>query len=119
MPVTSNRLITIQFSEDFSNVITAAASPNVDAPGAISLYSLVPGPNTITLPTGGTVVKGATIIPPEGNILELILKGVAGDTGIPLNLTDPSSISFSVDNIPTSIVIDAEDDIDGLRIVWS
>ena len=45
---------------------------------------LAAGTNTITIPANCSVV---TISPPPGNVQTLTLKGVAGDTGIPILAT--------------------------------
>lgn len=47
--------------------------------------------NAITVPTGATAVL---IIPPSGNAQTITLKGVTGDTGVPLSKTMPSAIAL-------------------------
>lgn len=49
-----------------------------------------------TVPTPpGTTYKGVWIQKPAGNAVSLTLKGVTGDTGHALNLTDPDYISLA------------------------
>ena len=65
--------------------------------------ALASGANTITVPTGAT---GVIVIPPVANTVALTLKGIAGDTGIPLSLTQPSVLTFPA-SPPASIVVNA------------
>ena len=58
-------------SQSYANVV-----------GATQAIVLASGANTITLPSGTTTV---IIQFPTGNTAAVILKGVTGDTGIPLN----------------------------------
>jgi hypothetical protein len=37
----------------------------------------------------------ATIIPPSGNVVTLTLKGITGDTGVGLHLTQPTSLALA------------------------
>lgn len=92
MAVTSNRSVTLTDSGDihFSQAFSAAA--NSSASGMNVLIALASGANTITPPTSA---KAVTIIPPSGNAVTLTLKGVTGDTGVPLSLVDPTSIGLA------------------------
>lgn len=117
MAITSTRNIQIGFSGDVAASLAFAAASNSASPGDIDILTLSSGFNTITLPTGGSTVRGATIIPPAGNAQTLTLKGVTGDTGIPMHLTDPSSITFA--SGATSFGITAGGTVTGLRIVWT
>lgn len=119
MSVASTRQVVItQVGDNLNNNITVTAAGNGASPGDIDVFSLTTGANTITLPTGGTTPKGATIVPPSGNTQTITLKGIAGDTGIPLHKTDPTSIGF--DNPPpASFVLTVGGNIDGLRIIWT
>lgn len=119
MAVTSRRSVTIAFETDLTASLVFAAAANLVAPGDIDVLSLAIGTNTITLPTGGTTVRGATIVPPAANTQTLTLKGVAGDTGVPLHLTDPTSIAFPAAGAPASFVLTAGGVIDGLRVIWT
>jgi hypothetical protein len=94
------------------------AADNAVSPGSITIHELASGANTITVPLAtGVTVKGATIKPPSGNTQAITLKGVAGDTGISLGLTDPTSIAFGT--APVSFVLAAGGTISGLMIVWT
>ncbi len=71
----------------------------VDADNTTVLSS---GDNTINVPTNAV---SAVIIPPSGNTVALILKGVDADTGIALSLTFPSVLSLAV--AQTTFVLNA------------
>lgn len=117
MSIVGNYTITPQltgdvgFSDDFAPLIA-----NPTSPGEIRIVDLLLGDNTITVPTGGTTVPiAALIVPPVGNVLILTLKGVAGDTGISLHLTNPSLISL---NSVASFVLNASAAMAGVRIIF-
>src|SRR5215510_3897844 len=105
MAVTAARSIAVTFSGDINATNTFPAASNGASPGSVTIHTLAAGDNTITVPTGGATVKGATIIPPTGNTNSLTLKGVGGDTGIVLSKVDPASISFEV--APANFVLNA------------
>lgn len=119
MSVTSTRVTTITFAEDISANLSFSAAVNENSPGDIDTLTLAIGANTITLPTGGTTVRGATIIPPATNAATITLKGVTGDTGVALSMTDPTSISFNDDALPANFVLTVGAEIVGLRIIWT
>lgn len=115
MSVTSNRVIGISFSGDIDAPNLAyKAAENTSAPGRIDRTDLSSGANTITVPTG---FKAVTIIPPAGNTTLITLKGVTGDTGVPLHLTDPSSIGL--DSTESTFVLTAAGSITGVRLIWT
>ena len=91
MAVTSDRDILIQLTGDveFSDVFSSQTS--IVSPGSIAPVELASGNNTITIPDDAIAV---TIIKPAANTVQLIAKGVNGDTGIRLNLLDPDCISL-------------------------
>lgn len=118
MSNTSSRNVQIEFSGDVSTNIIQSALDNPVSPAALELVSLSSGNNTITAPVvSGIIVTGLTIIPPAGNVNLITLKGVNGDTGIPLNLVDPTTIAL--DSTFVSLVLNAADAIVGVRLIWS
>ena len=117
MAVNAARTTTITFTGDVQAQQTVAAAANAASPGQIDVVTLTTGANTITAPTGGTTPKCLTIIPPTGNVATLTLKGLTGDTGVPLHLTDPSSIALA--GSFASLVITAGATVTGLRLIWS
>jgi hypothetical protein len=115
MAVTAQRSITIQFTGDIEAANNFAAANNAASPSKIDVVTLALGANTITPPS--VVPTALTIIPPLGNTSLITLKGVAGDTGVPLHLTDPTTIGL--DATFTSLVLNAAAQITGVRLVWS
>lgn len=115
MSVTSNRVIGIRFEGDVNAPgLAYEAAENASSPGAIVTQTLSAGNNTITVPSGA---KAATLLPPSGNAVVLTLKGVAGDTGISIHPTDPTSIGLATS--VTTFVLNAVTQVTGFRIIWS
>lgn len=117
MSTASARTQTITFTGDVTATQTNAALQNPNSPGVNQLLSLAVGTNTIAVPAGGATPVSVTIIPPAGNIVPITLKGVAGDTGIPLHLTDPSTIALAAG--VASFVLAAGNVVTGVRFIWS
>lgn len=114
MAVTSTRLISLGFTGGVNAPsMVYGAADNSASPGDIDLVDLSSGPNTITPPTGTTAV---TIIPPAANTILMTLKGVTGDTGVPLHKTDPTSIGL---NSAAAFCLTAASTITGVRLIWS
>jgi len=112
MAVVSNRQVLISWTGDVEYTQEFDAAVNNAGPGDNHLLNLSSGANTITVPTG---TKAVTIIPPTGNTVVMTLKGIAGDTGIALQLTDPSSIALT----STTFVLNAASALTGLRLIYS
>ena len=118
MAITSNRTIQLQFEGDVTYSQPFFAAESLVAPGVIEFKSLALGANTITPPSvSGVTIKGVTIIPPSGNTTLMTLKGVTGDTGVPLHKTDPTSLGL--DTTLTTFVINAAAVIAGVKFIWS
>lgn len=69
--------------------LTGAAS--TDAKFDSREYSLSSGANTITVPTGA---KACAIQPDSANAQTLTLKGVTGDTGVPIGKTGATVLAL-------------------------
>lgn len=118
MSITSSRNVQIEFSGDVSLQIIQSALDNERSAAEAIIVSLVLGANTISPPlVSGLLVTALTIIPPSGNTSLITLKGVTGDTGIPLHLTDPTTIALDTTFI--SLVLNAAAAITGIRLIWS
>jgi len=116
--IISSRTLQLQFSGDLSLSLIQSALDNAVSPGELITQSLLLGANTITAPVvTGIVVTALTIIPPAGNTSLITLKGVTGDTGVALHLTDPTSIAL--DTTFVSLVLNAAAAIVGVRLIWS
>jgi hypothetical protein len=119
MSITSNRTVTVSFSGDITATVNQSALANAVSPGEANvLVSLTNGFTTVTAPViSGIVVTGLTIVPPAGNTNLITLKGITGDTGVPIHKTDPTSIAL--DTTFTSLGLVAVTTITGVRLVWS
>jgi hypothetical protein len=117
MSVTATSTISIVYSGDVTGTETLTAASNAASPGQVQIVTLASGANTITVPTGGATVTAVYIVPPSGNVQTLILKGVTGDTGVGLHLTDPSRVALA--SSVTTFVLTAGNTITGLRLYWS
>jgi hypothetical protein len=74
--------------------------------------------NEIEVPDqDGFDTHGVMIIPPNGNVNPMTLKGAALDTGVELSATKPSTILFGV-TPPASIFLYSGGSINGLRLLW-
>ena len=117
MPITSTRTIGIGFSGDVDAAWDFEAQANSGSPAESQILNLVSGDNTITVPSGGTIPNGCTIIPPPDNPTAIVLKGVNGDTGVSLSPMDPTSLG--IPSSLTSFVLNAAAGITGVRIIWT
>lgn len=74
--------------------------------------------NEIEVPDmDGFDTHGVLIVPPNGNVNEITLKGAALDTGIALSATKPSMFLFGT-TPPASIFLYSGGSINGLRLLW-
>lgn len=120
MAITSTRQITITLTTPFTASWVFSAANNPNAPAEVQILTLAPNTNTINFPTGGAVVSGITIVPPVGNSASITLKGTAGDTGIAIHKTDPTSLAFDTTNTTqTSLVLTVSTTVTGLYIIWT
>lgn len=117
MSVAATRVTTIVYTGDTAGTETISAASNAASPGSIEIKTLASGANTITVPTGGSTPTACTILPPAGNIQTIILKGVTGDTGVGLHLTDPFTVSLA--STTATFVLTAGGTITGIRLYWS
>lgn len=92
---------------------------------AFQVHNLDAGANTIVVPpTGGSPSNdagGVFIIPPSGSAVTITLKGVSGDTGIPLSRKAWAFIPFDYDGTPqgpASIVLTAASYLANVLLVW-
>ena len=118
MAVTATRSQIITYTVDVTGTETISAASNAASPGSVTLHTFTgAGFNTVTLPTGGSTVVSGTIVPPAGNTQTITLKGVTGDTGVALHLTDPTTIAFA--STVTTFGLTVGGTITGLRIFWT
>lgn len=118
MATTGKRSVIVTFSGDIQAGNVYAAADNAVSPGDHDVVDLASGNNTITVPPStACVVTACTIVPPTGNTVDIVLKGVNGDTGIQLHDTDPTSIA--IDSSVTSFVLNAASPVVGVQLIWS
>lgn len=117
MSTSATRTITLVFSGDVTGTETISAATNAASPGQLEIKTLSSGANTITVPTGGSTPTAVTIVPPTGNVVTMTLKGVTGDTGVALHLTDPTNIALA--SSVTTFVITTSNTLTGIRFYWS
>jgi hypothetical protein len=117
MAITSNVSIIHVMSGDEQWQVEYSNAANAASPAQNEIRTLVISNNTITPPAGGTTPKSVTIMPPSGNTATITLKGVNGDTGVVLHLTNPALISL---NSPTAtFVLTCSAQVAGVRFIWS
>lgn len=118
MSISSTRSVQIEFSGDTTLQVIQSALQNDTSSGEVNLFTLAAGDNSIDPPVvSGITVVGVMIIPPAGNTILMVLKGDPGDVGIPLHLTDPTSLAL--DSTFIGLIINAASEIVGVRFVWS
>lgn len=112
MSTTSGRSVTLSFSGDVEYTQVFEAPDSSLGSGQNQLLGLSTGNNTITVPDNAVAV---TIILPTGNAVQVTLKGINADTGIPIALIGPSSIGLQG---VSSFVLNADSDIT-VRLIFS
>lgn len=117
MAVSAERLSIILFTGDVAATLEYDAAVNAASPGQIDIITLASGANTITPPTGGSTPVAVTIVPPSSNTVLITLKGISGDTGVELHLTDPCTISLN--STTNTFVLTAASQLAGVRLIWS
>lgn len=93
---------------------------NPESPCTPQSLDLISGANTINATNCPAIAtaSGVFILPPRGNGTTLTLKGVTGDTGIPIAYTGaPTFLSFANPPI-SSFVIAANSTLADLILVW-
>lgn len=118
MAITGKRSISLTFTGDITYQQVFAATDNLSANGEQLFTDLAPGFNAFTIPVAGaTVPTAVTIIPPSANVQTMTLKGVTGDTGIPINRSNPTSVALAT--TATTFGITAGSTIAGVRLIYS
>jgi len=100
-----------QVNEQFSWANTTASEQ-------VTSQTLNGGANTITVPTLVNQAIGVVIIPPSTNTQTLTLKGVTGDTGVPISRTNPTTIPFDSASPPANFCLTAGGTVTGCLFRW-
>lgn len=92
---------------------------NPNTPANIQTLNLTSGANTISASNCPAIAQagGVILIPPPVNAVTITLKGVTGDTGVPLSTNAPTVWTFQVVP-PTSFVLTTSSTIAGFRLLW-
>ena len=119
MATSSVRQTIVTFTGDAPNTISITNAANALSPGTTQIISLTAGANTITAPNISGIAASAAvwIIPPALNAVSITLKGVTGDTGISLNLTDTTILALPTPFTSFVLTVGAGG-ILGVRLVW-
>jgi len=116
MAVTSNLNYALTFTGDAETKDNFGIAENAVSPGQSQVVDLISGDNTITVPDGGgSIAVAVLIIPPAANSVVLTLKGDAGDVGLAIGLTDPTSLAL---NTVSSFILNAASAVTGLRLIF-
>lgn len=92
---------------------------NPNTPANIQTLNLTTGANTISASNCPSIAQagGVVLIPPNPNSVTITLKGVTGDTGVPLSTNAPTVWTFA-NPPPTSFVLTTSSTIAGMRFLW-
>jgi hypothetical protein len=75
--------------------------------------ALINGNTTVNVPAAA---QGFTIVPPPGSTVAKTLKGIAGDTGVPIHNTLPTSVALTPGAL-ASFVIGANG-AETVEVIW-
>lgn len=116
---TSTTQLVVSFALSTSGDALNVQLFNANSPCAVQSINLVMGANTINATVCPALASaGAMIImPPLNNGQTLTLKGITGDTGIPLSTVSPTLIGLPT-SPPSSFVITAGGAITNLQLVF-
>lgn len=109
-----------------SSNFTAAGNTINIGPLTINVPSPAPQINGVNFASGTFVATsgpaGATlclITPPSSNAVQLTLKGVTGDTGIPISASNPTLVSFFNTSISNTVGLTSAAAITGpVTLTW-
>lgn len=118
MSVTSSRTVQIQFNGDYTADLIYSALDNPTSIASINWIDLAVGNNAVTAPIiTGFNVTGLTIIPPAGNTVVLELKGITTDSGLPLHVTDPTSLALDTSFLGLVLFVTVA--VVGVKLIWT
>jgi hypothetical protein len=85
---------------------------NAASPAQHQLIALASGANTLTPPTGTLY---CVIVPPAASAVTKTVKGVTGDTGLPISMINPTLLSLVA--TPAAFVLTASA-IETIEVYW-
>ena len=89
MAINATISVTVTLTGDIAGSVTVPAQSNAASPGERNSVDLASGPNTLTPPAGASAL---ILVPPQNSTVAKTLKGVTGDTGVPLSPNAPAVI---------------------------
>ena len=89
---------------------------NTSANEQVTSQALSNGSTTINVPTLPVQATGVVIIPPTTNTFIITLKGVAGDTGVPISRTAATTIPF--DSTPPASFVLTSTGVVNMQFRW-
>lgn len=118
MSITATVTQHIVFSGDQLSELIWNSGELADSPCLQELITLAIGDNTIDVPSvEDFTVHGVALVPPSANTIEPVLKGAAADTGITISASGVSVVQLGA-TPPASIVLEVDEELVGLRLVW-
>lgn len=102
-----------QFGSNVPEVVEDMLLTNTQSILYEELKNLASGVNTITPPTAAS---GVIIIPPAANTQTITLKGIAGDTGVPLNKIAPNVLILATP--AAAFVLTTGGIINNVKLLW-
>lgn len=100
MAVSATNAYSVVLAGDIVGTLTIPGFNNGASPGQRVAIALTAGANTLTPPAG---TRGLIIIGPTGSVNTKTLKGITGDTGIPI---DPAGVTIlALPSGPGTLVI--------------
>lgn len=92
MSVSATNTYSVALTGDVQGALTIPGFNNATSPGQRQTVALAAGANTITPPTGTRLV---VLVPPTNSVNSKTLKGITGDTGVPLDPAGTTILPFS------------------------
>lgn len=113
MAVTGTLYLTGTLAGEPEGQSTISLSWSITAGVSDALVGLSSGANTVTVPTGTTLV---IIVPPTSNTETITIKGVSGDSGVQISKTAPSIFAWQTGS---TFVLTAGGAIAGLKVLFA
>lgn len=115
MSIQSQFNVQLIFTEDLLYSQQYSSLTSTTSPAQVITTTLVSGTTAIVIPAGA---QGFGIIPPVANTTAfLTLKGVTGDTGVPLGTSNPSVFGIKTTTATTEIAIVASTTLADVKLV--
>ncbi len=94
--------VTWDGESDPSSRFTPTVVQNINSPCDKNTFPLASGANVVTTAAGTAGIK---FVPPTTNVVSVTLKGISGDTGIPLLPNAPFEFYFATPGVNTFVLL--------------